>query len=219
MKKALLLLLTASCHAATISQSDPQAGGIGYTWTVIAGQNDSGSLSRHFGAWSWEDQTLGMNTGWTHDSNWLALNLTDAAVLTLTLERDSAVPYAGAGNIGGFADTADMFPSFTFWQGWDNDDGNLHTYFNKGAVSWAEDLTYLDHYENSTLTSITRSYTLAAGSYTFALGSNASAMSLPPRQGYRFSFSTTPEPSRMLLTMLGTAAVLLRRRRASMKKL
>ena len=209
----LTLFSAITVQAATITQGDPLAGGIGYTWTVSAGLNDSGSFSRIFGAWSWEDQGLGTDTGWTHDSNWVAFTLADATVLSLTLERNAAVPYAGAGNVDGFAAIDHMFPSFTFWQGWDNDGTNLHTYFNKGAVSWAEDITYLDHYANSTLTSITRSYDLAAGDYTFAIGSNASAVVLPPLQGYKFSFSATPEPTRALLLMLGTLGFIIRRRR------
>jgi hypothetical protein len=210
----LALIGAAYTQAATISQTDPLAGGISYRWTVTANASDSGEFSRHFGAWSWEDQTLGADTGWTHESEWVALTLSEAATFSMTLERDANVAYAGSGNVGGFAAVDNMFPSFTLWQGWDNDDGNLHTYYNKGAVSWAEDISYLDHYSNSTLTSITRSYNLAAGNYTFAIGSNASAVSLPPRQGYKFSFTTTPEPSRALLLLLGAGGMILRRRRA-----
>jgi hypothetical protein len=67
--------------------------------------------------------------------------------------------------------------------------GDHHTYNNRGNVDWAEDLTYIDHCDNSTATTITRSYTLAPGYYTFALGSNAAATDTDS-QGFSFSWTT-----------------------------
>jgi hypothetical protein len=210
----LALLFVASAQAATVTQSDPAAGGIGYTWTVNAGLDDSGSFSRHVGAWSWQDETfLPDIVGWTHTSDWVALTLTNPVLFTLSLARDPNVLYAGPDNVGGFAAVDNMFPSFTLWQNWDNDGTDYHTYNNQGNVSWAEDLSYLDSFGNSTLSSITRSWNLAAGDYTIVLGSDANSATSPPRQGYIASFSTTPEPSRAVLLVLGCALAVTRRRR------
>lgn len=70
-----------------------------------------------------------------------------------------------------------------------------------------------DSYGNSTLASITRSWTLAAGDYTLVLGSDSSSVSSPPRQGYIASFTTAPEPSRAMLLVIAGAGTVMRRRR------
>jgi hypothetical protein len=78
MKKrhiAILSLLTLpGIHAATISQSDPAVGGIGYTWTATLNGSDFGATpdiaAANVGSWSWEDQGLfspgDPTVGWTH---------------------------------------------------------------------------------------------------------------------------------------------------------
>jgi hypothetical protein len=184
--------LTSSMTAAF----DPQAGGIGYTRTVITDGTSSGSFSNHVGAWSWEDNALfgnpGQGTqpvGWTHTSCWMALRVSRATIFTLTMERDASVPWPSPELPDRLADTSSMFPSFTLWNGWDNDGGDSHSYNNRGNVSWAEKLTYRDHYDNSTATSITRTYFLPAGDYTLALGSNAPATNLD-RQGFKLTYSS-----------------------------
>ncbi len=176
---------------------DPASGGIGYSHTFSVGRGESGSFSNHVGAWSWEDNSLfdaeegEAPVGWTHTSRWVAVHVKDHLMLNITMARDANVPWAAAPvELNGKADTASMFPSFTIWRGWDNDGTDLHTYNNRGNVAWAEDLTYLDHYDNSTAESITRSYTLPPGYYTFALGSNAPATNTN-RQGFSFSWSTS----------------------------
>jgi hypothetical protein len=105
-----------------------------------------------------------------------------------------------------------MFPSFTIWAGLDNDDGDNHTYNNRGNVVWAEDLVYLDHVDNSTVTAVERTWALAAGQYSIVLGSNAPATDTQ-RQGYRATLTTVPEPGvGVLVAVAGVVA--LRRRRA-----
>ena len=227
------LVVAGSATAATITPGDPNAGGIGYAYQVELGAADSGAFSSHVGAWSWEDEGVftppDPAVGWTHTSNWVALNLTSDASLSISLARDSAVPFAGGGNILGFADTASMFPSLTIWKNWDNDLApqavadllnagapmdDFHTYNNHGAVDWAEDLVYFGHIANNTLTSISGTWDLPAGQYTLVFGSNAPSASNPPRQGYQASFSTSPIPEPGSLVLFGIAALGLVRRRA-----
>ncbi len=229
---AALLSVTAASRAATITQGDPVAGGIGYSYQVELGAADSGGFSSHVGAWSWEDEGVftppDPAVGWTHTSNWVAMTLTGDAQVSITLQRDSSVPFAGAGNVGGFAVTDNMFPSLTIWRNWDNDlapqavadllNGgapmdDFHTYTNTGNVVWAEDLAYQAHIANNTLTSITGSWNLPAGQYTLVFGSNAPSSSNPPRQGYAASFSTTPIPEPASAGLLGIAVLGLARRR------
>lgn len=173
-------------------------GGIGYSHTIVAGRVESGHFSSLVGAWSWEDNDLfgnpGQGTepvGWTHTSNWVALRLEKETVFTITLERDATVPDPTIGEPDRLADTSSMFPSFTLYRGWDNDGSDDHTYNNRGNVNWAEDISYLHHVDNSTETSVTRTYVLPAGDYTIAVGSNA-ASNNPNNQGYRLSYSTAP---------------------------
>lgn len=220
---ALALLAGSFNHsgtASTVSVSDPQAGGIGYKYTVTMSGEDSAVFSSHVGAWSWEDQSL-FNAangedpvGWTHTSNWVAVNLTAPTVFKIRIERDATVPWPSVSLPDRLASVASMFPSFTIWKNWDNDlapqafaDANnggtpvndWHTYNNDGAVAWAEDLVFtpsydgaLAHYNNSTLEVIERTYLLPAGQYSIVIGSNAPATDTD-RQGYKATFTTSQD--------------------------
>lgn len=184
---------SAKTAASGVNTGDPGTGGIGYAFSVVADANDTGSFKSHVGAWSWEDQGIAPagGEGWTHTSNWVALQITEPTTISVTMARDATVPYAGSGNVGGFAAIDHMFPSFTLYRGWDNDGGDHHTYPNRANVPWAEDISYMDHLANTTQTSITRSWTLPVGNYTLALGSNSPSVTNPPRQGYSFTYTTS----------------------------
>ena len=220
MKYLMILAAFAAlpATAATVTPGDPVAGGIGYRWTVALGASDAATFDRHVGAWSWEDNSLfnaGIGeppVGWTHTSDWVALTLDAATVFTLKLERQAGVSAPTAQDPNAVAGSASMFPSFTIWAGWDNDDGDNHTYNNRGNVDWAEDLVYLDHVDNSTVTAVERTWALAAGQYSIVLGSNAPATDTQ-RQGYRATLTTVPEPGVGVLAAVG-GLVALRRRRA-----
>ena len=206
---------------ADVVQGDPApSAGIPYFWTVTLGANESGFGVSHVGAWSWEDDSLfdpGLGeppVGWTHTSNWVALTLLSPATFTFRLERQAGVPWPSAGDPGRVASIDSMFPSFTIWANQDNDGDDFHTYNNRGNVDWAEDLSYLDHADNSTLEAIERSWNLPAGEYTIVLGSNATATDTN-RQGYRATFTTAPvpEPTTTALVLLSLGAVFLVRRK------
>ena len=76
----------------------------------------------------------------------------------------------------------------------------------------AEDLTYMDHLDNSTTGAVARSWTLAVGNYTIVLGSNSPSATSPPRQGFAALFAT-PEPGRATLVLFAAMSGLMRRRR------
>lgn len=179
---------------APVTQIAQSSSGVPYTYTLIVGAGDSGSIKDHVGAWSWEDNALfgpgDDPVGWTHTSKWVAVMLKDTVTLNVTMARDATVPWPSQSDAGRLADTSSMFPSLTIWRGWDQDGMQDHTYNNHGNVAWAEDLNYIDHLDNSTATSITRSWTLPAGLYTFVLGSNAPATN-SNRQGFSFTYSTS----------------------------
>jgi hypothetical protein len=217
------ILTLASTHAATIIQNNPTPlAGVPYRWNVTLGQTDSGSFSRHVGAWSWEDDSLFPNpgdpvVGWTHTSDWAIVTLTSASRFTILMERDATVPWPGAGLPDRLAPVVSMFPSFTLFSGSDINGPQNHTYNNRGNVTWAEGITFLDFVDNSTEFSATRTWDLAAGTYTLALGSNSPATN-PDRQGYRTILTTAiPEPS-MSLLLLGSLALFTQRRRNTQAK-
>ena len=204
------LSYSAVAVTSNVIASDPQTGGIGYAYTLTAGAGETGTIKDHTGAWSWEDQGIapGGGEGWTHTSKWVALNLKQPCTFSITMARDTTVPYSGTGNVGGFAAIDHMFPSMSIYRGWDNDlmpadvatqlsypdpltANDHHTYANRANIIWAEDLSYLDHIDNSTAETVTRSWTLPAGNYSLALGSNSPSDTSPPRQGFSFTFTTS----------------------------
>jgi hypothetical protein len=213
-----LAILTVLCSApsfagSVVENTTPPTVGVPYHWVVNLVADDMASMSRHVGAWSWEDNSLfdpGLGeppVGWTHTSDWVALTLAQPAFLTLRLERDPNVSLPTPLDPLHLAPVNSMFPSFTIWSGLDEDTDQLHTYNNHGNVSWAEDISFLDYLDNSTLTSAERTWTLPAGNYTIALGSNAPATD-PERQGYRATFTTQPVPEPGTVTLLAGAVAL-----------
>jgi uncharacterized protein (TIGR03382 family) len=224
-RAALALLVSAMpASAATISENAITSGeGVPYKWEVGLSGNDSATVIRHVGAWSWEDNALfasGENpVGWTHTSDWLKLSLSDPATFTLTLSRELNVAWPSGGDpTRTTGSSASFFPSFTIYSGMDTTGTQDHTYNNKpgfdaldtGAIGWADPL-YLAHVDNSTLESVSLTLSLAAGDYSIALGSNAPATDAN-RQGYRALLTTVPEPGSLaFLALTGLAA--LRRRR------
>lgn len=217
---AISSLLVVSSQAATtlFRPSGRPSAGVPYDWVISMNGYDSAVVSRHVGAWSWEDDALfnasagDPTVGWTHTTDWAAITLTDVTSLTIRLERATNVPDASSTSLS-------MFPSFTLFSGLDQDGTQNHTYYNRepgsytdySAGMWAEDLTYMDHIDNSTATFVEKTYTLSPGTYTIAIGSNAPANDAE-RQGYALTLSTVPEPSSALLSSLAALGMLLRRR-------
>ena len=178
--------------------------GIPYGWDLTLGANSTAqTLPDHVGAWSWdEDGFPATAKGWTHTSKWVKLNLTEPAVLTLNLASAAGVPWPSNEDPARLAGT-NLFPSFSLYRGWDTDAGLMtnadgttldqdHTFNNRGNIAWAEDVTYLDHLDNSTAHEATRSWLLAAGEYTINLGGNSPATVAEGRQGYQATFTTRP---------------------------
>jgi hypothetical protein len=161
----------------------PLDGGIRYAWQVHLAGNTSATFEGAVGAWGWdEDGSPATATGRTEAAHWVALNLKSPSRITVRVSRKDPVvdplaifPGATAGG--------NLRPAFTVYSGWDSDGGDESTFPNRGPVPWAEDLTYLDHAETSGVT-VERTFTLAAGFYTLALGGNSDQLIPEPRQGY-----------------------------------
>jgi len=197
----------------------PSTVGIPYLAEVILGDRATAqAVPDHVGAWSWDEDSFPETAkGWTHTSSWLKLTLKQSAFLTLTLESRDGVSWPSPSDPSRVAGT-NLFPSFTLYRGWDTDagvtknpDGTTldqdHTYNNRGDIAWAEDVRYLDHVDNSTQHKATRTWSLAAGEYTLALGGNSPSSLAEGRQGYLASLTTTPVNGFALETHSGLQAV------------
>ncbi len=198
--------LLAAANAATVNTVEFSEIGIPYGLAVTLNANDSAvAPPDHVGAWSWDEDSFPATAkGWTHTSKFVQLELTENAVFTLTLASAEGVPWPATDNAARLAGT-NLFPSFTLYRGWDTDvgvttnaDGTTldqdHTFNNRGNIAWAEDVTYLDHLDNSTAHTATRTWILPAGKYTVNLGGNSPVTLAEGRQGYAATFSTTPAP-------------------------
>ncbi len=202
------LLAAASAGAANVTKSDPSpnsydpitfaplAGGVGYTWTVVMGADDTADMEGSVGAWSWDEDGFRQTAkGWTHTSNWVALKLTKASKVTFRLSRKENVPVDGGGVAGNI-----LYPAFTLYRNWDGDGGDDHTYNNKGNVVWAEDLVYVTHVENvNGATSSELTLELPAGFYSLAIGGNSPSTNREPDQGYGFEISSKSLPTSEIL--------------------
>jgi hypothetical protein len=167
-------------------------GGITYEWLVKMGDQDSANFSRHVGAFSWNEPNnpVGLK-GWTHTSNWVMLELTEPAKLTVKIERATGVPN-GIGIAGD-----NLYPAFSLYAGWDNDGDEDHQYNTLGNTAWADGISYLNHQANgSTEAAVEKSFVLSAGLYSIAIGGDPPIGSIARREGYLATLSTTsvPEP-------------------------
>lgn len=191
---------------AALSAMEFSAVGIPYAWGLsMDDQASAETPPDHVGAWSWdEDGFPDTARGWTHTSAFVKLRLLKPALFTLNLTSREGVPWPGPEEPDRLAGT-NLYPSFTLYRGWDTDAGLMtnadgttfdqdHTFNNRGNIEWAEDVTYLDHLDNSTERAVARTWNLPAGQYTINLGGNSPATVAEGRQGYRAALTTAPIP-------------------------
>jgi hypothetical protein len=182
-------------------------GTVGHDGTFTESYSGS-DFGLSLGARSWaEPGNPAGAKGWTHTSNWVALDLSalhDPALVTIQLERGA---------------TGSLVPAFSLYSGWElnSSDASNHTYNNIGNISWADDLTYLTHVANAggpdgtntigtEFTSVSGQYVLAPGFYSIALGGNP-LLTDPPASGsfdYTFTLSTAPVPVPAALWLFGS---------------
>jgi hypothetical protein len=77
--------LTSTLHASTVISAP--SGGVAYNSGLSLGGTDAGSVSGAVGQWSWQDPAVAdanvPNGGWGHTSNWIAITLTEPAILQI----------------------------------------------------------------------------------------------------------------------------------------
>ncbi len=212
-KLLLALSATAPLPAAVITAANGSAAGsAGYTWNVSlnSADRDNTTFVGSVGSWAWEDRDLNEdpalggnnNIGWRHQSDWIAVTLTESSRVTIQMAR--------------FDPSADLklFPSFTIYENLTSIT-NRHFYENDRDLSWDPALLYQGHLANSTSGTVTMTLDLPAGDYSLVLGGNSTSEASSVPVNYRSSISTAPipEPSTPLLTLLASLALLKRRQR------
>jgi hypothetical protein len=210
----LWLAGAAPSQAALITQPGPQTG-LTYESQVVMGDLDSAHYHGAVGAKSWaEPGNPAGAKGWTHTSSWTALDLTGlsgSTLLTVTLER-------GDGPLN--PTTNNLFPAFSIFSGWEtvNSDATNHTWNNAGNISWATNLTYLDHVANiggpngtdsgTGLDTVFKQYVVAPGLYTLNFGGNPS-FNLGQTGFHDFSatLATSPVPVPAAVYLFGSGLI------------
>jgi hypothetical protein len=197
----LWLAVTGSAYASTIVTSPGYAPGIGYEFGVTMSGNDSAVYQGSVGAKSWNEPANPIDAkGWTHTSDWTALDLTEAATLTVTVARQSGVTFYPPNGGPPVVEGDLLTPALSLYAGWETTGPETHTFNPTGNTSWAGELTYLAHEANpSSLTSITRTFDLAAGRYSLVFGGNPADTTLTGFHGYQATLSTVPVPAAVWL--------------------
>ncbi len=112
-------------------------GGISYEWTVKMGKNDKVSFVNKVGAKSFNEPPPSYEppeTGWTHTSNWVALELTRKAHVRIEVERQEGVPFTNGSTIATARNM--LVPALSVYAGWDNTSCEDHRYNTSGNVDW-----------------------------------------------------------------------------------
>lgn len=201
--------------ASTIVTSPGYAPGISYEFGATMSGNDNAVYRGSVGAKSWNEPTNPADAkGWTHTSDWTALELTEAATLTVTVARQAGVQFTLPN--GTVVTEGDLLtPALSLYAGWETTGPETSTFNPTGNTSWAGGLTYLAHEANSlSLTSITRTFDLAAGKYSLVFGGNPSDTTLTGFHGYQATLSTVPLPAAAYLfgtSLIGLAGLARRR--------
>jgi hypothetical protein len=184
---------------------------------------DAASISGSVGGWSWQDNDAtqsagGTPMGWSHESKWIALTLTEATELTMRLEPKADIPstQSSTGFHGG-----NLFPGATLWSNWQTTDwpeGSTrqnHVYHNSAVITWAPSLEYIGNIPGGAANTVHATFSLLPGTYTLVIGGNGSSVDEDPTQGFQATFTSVPEPGSALLVLLGAAFPALRRHRQS----
>lgn len=154
--------------------------GLGYEWTVQLRKKDKASVVWHVGAKSWNEPTNpdGLK-GWTHTSNWIAVDLEQPARLQVTVERQQGVVFTNAG-VPTVA-RAELVPALSLYAGWDETTVFEDHTFNNAGNFWST-VEFLGNAPNprgkSKIVFKSRG-TLPAGRYSVVIGGNPPPLASP----------------------------------------
>lgn len=156
------------------------SGGIGYEWTVTMGDDDYAELVGSVGAKSAYEPTFqAPEFAWQHTSNYIALDLTADATVTIMVNRQQGVQTASldkttkalvikeAGNR--------LNPVVVVWKNWEESGVETGSFNPLGKTSWMNELVYIGiAYADKGQSTVMYSGQLAKGKYTLNIaGANA----------------------------------------------
>lgn len=159
----------------TATFGDPQEGGIGYEWTVKGAYGEVELLGSVGGKSAWEPKFELPDKGWTHTSDWVALQLDEKVRLEVTVKRQAGfyemkvdkddptkITYSTAGS--------ELYPTLSVYEGWDSTTEKEKGSFNPAGNFWStivfKDVVYSAFGEDS-VRYVTE---LPAGQYTLNFG-------------------------------------------------
>lgn len=156
-------------------------GGLSYEWTVKLAKKDKASFIGHVGAKSYNEPPPAYeppDTGWTHTSNWVALELTHKSKVRIEVERQEGVAFTSAGAIATARNM--LVPALSVYSGWDNTSCEEHRYNTAGNVDWTT-VQFVGNQPNAK-GKIVAVYEgrLSAGQYSIAIGGSPAVLPTYP---------------------------------------
>jgi hypothetical protein len=158
-----------------LSFADPAPGGISYEWTLIANRGEETSLVDAVSAKSWLEPMNPENLkGWTHTSQWVALQFDQDARIKITVEAQQGVVV----NVTDGPQVAryGLVPALTFYRGWDDTTQFEDHAYNNAGNFWST-VVYMGHNSNpKSRSKITYKAKLPAGRYSMVIGGNPASL-------------------------------------------
>ncbi len=155
---------------------DPDEGGIGYEWTVKMPHHGSLEITGSVGGKSlYEPQFEAPNIGWTHTSDWVAVELEADAVLEIEVSRQGGIyemkvdkddptikTYTTAG--------AELYPAIAIYTGQDTTTEKEEGSFNPTGKFWATIEPLATQYSKLGETTVVYRAKMSAGKYSVNIG-------------------------------------------------
>lgn len=155
-------------------------GGISYEWTVMMKGRDHAELVGDVGAKSWNEPPPAYEppyTGWTHTSDWIALDLDQPAKLLIEVERQEGVTFPAGTTIATARNK--LVPAISIYKNWDNTSCEDHRYNNAGNDDWST-LEYIGNRPNNGKPVAVYRAKLPAGQYSIAIGGSPKVLDQYP---------------------------------------
>jgi hypothetical protein len=162
-----------------LSFADPAPAGISYEWTVRMHRKQTAELVRAVSAKSWSEPLNpdGLK-GWTHTSDWIALDLEDAAVVKVTVERQQGVVVANEAGVPEVARFA-LVPALSVYSGWDQTTEFEDHAFNNLGNFWST-IVYVGSEANpKAKPRVVYKARLPAGRHSIVIGGNPRSLGEP----------------------------------------
>jgi hypothetical protein len=162
-------------------------GGISYEWKVKMGKRDNATLINFVGAKSLSEIPpfyVAPEVGWTHTSNWIALEVTEKTKLKVKVSRIEGVPFVvlDAENklfSKGYSRNK-LVPGIAIYNGWDDTSCEDHRYNPSGNVAWST-LEWMGNNLNTAQKgTVEYEVKLMPGKYSIAVGGTPKAIDSYP---------------------------------------